>query len=250
MQRRELLILHRVEDQLETLLVVDLVCVVAHLVRDLPPVGRFDSGQERGHRCKSTAHGDEDVHDTDTDLNGNIAVQHPRQHCYSLFRKCEWQLWRESKPVGVITDCDNLLKLCSGKLEAEIAREPLQVALDGLIETTCLNLIKVCQIRREHDLDTANREDARAYDVGTCLFNDCQISHWHSTCGGETIRSRRHCTFLHNLYPLPAGFVPTRERISVILDRIVSKLSRDIFPLEGSVPSAASAGGSQLVAPA
>ena len=36
--------LSSVENQLEAFLVADLVCVVAHLVCDLPPVGRFDSG--------------------------------------------------------------------------------------------------------------------------------------------------------------------------------------------------------------
>ena len=48
--------------------------------------------------------------------------------------------------------------------------------------------------------------------------------------GGETIRLRRHstfhCTFLHDLYPLPAGFLPAGKRISASRRRIVSKLSQ------------------------
>ena len=52
----------------------------------------------------------------------------------------------EHRRVGVITICDNLIQFCFCQLETKGFREPLDVALYSLIETTGFNLIQVSKV--------------------------------------------------------------------------------------------------------
>ena len=74
-RRRKLLVLHRIEYQLEAFFVAGLVCVVAHLVCNLPSVGRFDSVQKRRDGCEGAAHGDKGVGYADARFYGNAAFK-------------------------------------------------------------------------------------------------------------------------------------------------------------------------------
>ena len=67
-----------------------------------------------------------------------------------------------------VTICDQFLRFVLGKDKHEFRWKPICIAFYGLIENLCLHPVKFGKIPINHNLQAANSEYTRLYEVVIC----------------------------------------------------------------------------------